>query len=87
MAAVSPAVQDKQSAEIQTGSTILINRVIDPTTISYSGSPIALIGIRVKAGVAAAQAQRLLETCILGQFAEIKRDGNQPAADGSVPAD
>jgi len=80
------ATLDNQAAEIQTGSTILINRVIDPVTISYSGSPIALIGVRVKTGVTSAQAHRLVETCILGQFAEIKRDDNQLIQDGSVPA-
>jgi hypothetical protein len=77
---------EKQAAEIQTGSNILINRVIDPLNVSHAGSPITLIGLRLKAGANAAQAQRLLETAILGQFAEIERDGDQPTSDGSVPA-
>jgi hypothetical protein len=76
----------QQSAEIHTGSQILINHVIDPLNISYSGSPIRLIGIRLKDGANAAQAQQLLETAMMFQFAEIERDGQQLTPDGSVPA-
>ena len=38
------------------GSNILINGVIDPLHVSYLGSPIALIGIRLKAGASPAAA-------------------------------
>lgn len=77
---------ERQSADIHTGSKILINRVIDPLHISFLGSPITLAGIRVKQGVNPATAQRLLETAMLGQFAEIERDGDQPLPDGSFGA-
>jgi hypothetical protein len=80
------AALEQQSGQIQTGSNILINHVIDATDVSYLGSPIRLLGVRLKANVNAAQGERLLETAILGQFAEIERDGDKLTADGAVPA-
>ena len=68
------------------GSNILINGVIDPLHVSYLGSPIALIGIRLKAGASPAAAERLVNTAILAQAAEIERDGTGLMPDGSVPA-
>lgn len=80
------ATLQRQAAEIHTGSNILINSVIDPLHVSYSGSPIALVGLRLKVGANPAAAQRLLNTAILAQFAEIERDGDYVTSDGSVPA-
>jgi hypothetical protein len=80
------ATLDKQSAEIHSGSMILINRVIDPITISYNGSPIAVVGLHLKSGADPIAAQRSLETATLGQFVEIERDGSGLTADGAVPA-
>lgn len=76
----------KQSEEIVSASNILINHVIDPVHVSFSGSPILLIGVRVKSSTPVSSAQTLLETGILGQFAEIERDGLALTPDGSVPA-
>ncbi len=77
---------ERQAAELHTGSTIAINRVVDPLTISHMGSPIALVGLRLKASANPAQAERLLETAMLYQFAELERDGTQLTSAGSVPA-
>jgi hypothetical protein len=76
----------KLAAEIRTGSTVRINRVIDPVTVSTMGLPIAVIGVRVKLGVPAANAQRVLETAVMGQMVEVVRDGMDTRPDGSVPA-
>jgi hypothetical protein len=74
-----------QAGSLATDSQIRIDRVIDPVTVDYSGSPITLIGLRLKAGANLAAAKQLLETAIVGQFISIERDGTDPMPDSSVP--
>ncbi|HET6251609.1 MAG TPA: hypothetical protein VFE47_28245 [Tepidisphaeraceae bacterium] len=75
----------RQADEIQNGNGLLINGVIDPLTLSYSGTPILVVGVRLKKGASATQALRLLETAVVAQYIEVQRDG-PTGPDGSVPA-
>ena len=65
---------EQQTLALDSRSNILINRVADPTTISYSGSGISLIGIRLKAEADREEAVSLLKTAVLAQYVQLAFD-------------
>lgn len=74
----------KRAKELQSDHYYLIRGVFDPTTIDYTGSKIALIGIRLKKGADPAKAVALLKQLVVCQMVQLEFDGGPVLAGGNA---
>jgi len=74
----------KQTRDLQESHQYLVNGVVDPVRISYSGSPIRLIGVKPADDKDTAAARLLLKTAAIMQWVSLEFDsGTELDAEGA----